>query len=224
MKIWMIRHGETPGNREKRYVGSTDEGLTEEEVNRLTEWRKKEKILLNENGRITETDFSGLLTGSAAIYRSPMKRCLDTYKEMTGDLAIRLPEPLVYENLRECDFGDFEYKNYLELNGTKAYQRFLDTMGESGFPHGETMEEYKERTVAAFRTIVNMEMKKEEKNDLLLFFVHGGTIMAVMSSLSDEGRDYYDYQCKNLCGYLAEVAEGEDERILLTKLVKTELL
>ena len=30
MKIYLIRHGETMGNREKRYIGRTDESLTKE--------------------------------------------------------------------------------------------------------------------------------------------------------------------------------------------------
>ena len=32
MKLFMIRHGATAGNLEKRYVGRTDEGLTEQAV------------------------------------------------------------------------------------------------------------------------------------------------------------------------------------------------
>ena len=37
MKLFMIRHGATAGNLEKRYVGRTDEGLTEQAVSDLKE-------------------------------------------------------------------------------------------------------------------------------------------------------------------------------------------
>lgn len=37
MKLFMIRHGATAGNLEKRYVGRTDEGLTEQAVSDLME-------------------------------------------------------------------------------------------------------------------------------------------------------------------------------------------
>lgn len=42
MKIVLVRHGETPGNREKRYVGTTDESLTEEGRRALEECRAPE--------------------------------------------------------------------------------------------------------------------------------------------------------------------------------------
>ena len=35
MKVYLIRHGSTAGNLEHRYVGSTDEELTEEAVQKL---------------------------------------------------------------------------------------------------------------------------------------------------------------------------------------------
>lgn len=63
MKLFMIRHGATAGNLEKRYVGRTDEGLTEQAVSDL----KEEALKLRE--------ISGNV---AAIITSPMKRCLET--------------------------------------------------------------------------------------------------------------------------------------------------
>ena len=54
MKLFMIRHGATAGNLEKRYVGRTDEGLTEqavsdlkEEALKLNEKQQKNQVLLN---------------------------------------------------------------------------------------------------------------------------------------------------------------------------------
>ena len=35
MRILLLRHGETAGNLEKRYVGRTDEGLTEAAIQAL---------------------------------------------------------------------------------------------------------------------------------------------------------------------------------------------
>ena len=37
MKIILIRHGKTPGNLEKRYVGRTDEGLSEIGIGEIKE-------------------------------------------------------------------------------------------------------------------------------------------------------------------------------------------
>ena len=41
MKLLLIRHGATPGNLEKRYVGRTDESLTQESLEKLGEEAEK---------------------------------------------------------------------------------------------------------------------------------------------------------------------------------------
>ena len=97
MKVYLIRHGATKGNRERRYVGSTDEPLLAEEIPGL---QRKD------------------MPPAARIYASPMRRCIQT-------AAVLYPgrEPLVVDDLAECSFGDFEYCNYEELTGIKRQSR-----------------------------------------------------------------------------------------------------
>ena len=45
MKILMIRHGATPGNCQGRYVGRTDEGITEASAGMLRQQYKEKEIL-----------------------------------------------------------------------------------------------------------------------------------------------------------------------------------
>ena len=59
MRVYLIRHGQTKGNLEKRYVGSTDESLT----------REGAKGLLEKRGRYSPVEM---------VFASPMKRCLET--------------------------------------------------------------------------------------------------------------------------------------------------
>ena len=70
MKLLLIRHGATPGNLEKRYVGRTDESLTQESLETLGKEAKKIRELAGK---------------PAAIITSPMKRCLETV-ELSGDM------------------------------------------------------------------------------------------------------------------------------------------
>ena len=98
MKIYFIRHGRTPGNKKKRYVGRTDESLCEEEALRLA------------NSCFPKVD---------KVYTSSMKRCIETAQILYPD-----QDPIVVDHLQECDFGAFEYKNYEELKDEKAYQTF----------------------------------------------------------------------------------------------------
>lgn len=120
MKLFMIRHGATAGNLEKRYVGRTDEGLTEQAVLDL----KKEALKLRE------------LAGNAAvIVTSPLKRCLETAEILFRRSYMNMVPRIQKAGLSEGDFGTFEYKNYLEaFRGLRV--RFTDTLGER-VPGGE---------------------------------------------------------------------------------------
>lgn len=93
MKLFMIRHGATAGNLEKRYVGRTDEGLTEQAVLDL----KKEALKLRE------------LAGNAAvIVTSPLKRCLETAEILFPEKLYEHVPRIQKAGLSECDFGTFE--------------------------------------------------------------------------------------------------------------------
>lgn len=176
MKVYLIRHGATKGNRERRYVGSTDEPLLAEEIPGL---QRKD------------------MPPAARIYASPMRRCIQT-------AAVLYPgrEPLVVDDLAECSFGDFEYCNYEELNGNPDYQKFIDSMGRSGFPGGEGRDEFQRRCLCGFYGILQREKGCPE--DIALV-VHGGTIMAILDVCSRPHRDYYDWQIENGGVYAAEV-------------------
>lgn len=176
MKIYLIRHGETEGNREHRYVGSTDEGLLSEAVQRL------------KAQRMPKVD---------AVYISPMKRC-----RMTAELLYPDSRLIALKELRECEFGEFEYRNYAELSGNPDYQRFIDTMGMSRFPGGEDRASFQKRCIAGFEHIM-WENRRLDRD--IAMVVHGGTIMAILDRYSAPHRDYYDWQTGNGSGFAGEV-------------------
>ena len=86
------------------------------------------------------------------------------------------------------DFGVAEYRNHEEMNGLDWYQRFIDTNGESGFPQGETLQEFSRRVCFGAKRLGVLE------GDIALV-VHGGTIMSILSVIC--GGDFYDYQTEN---------------------------
>ena len=181
MKLLLIRHGATPGNLEKRYVGRTDESLTQESLETLGKEAKKIRKLAGK---------------PAAIITSPMKRCLETAEILFPEKLYEHVPRIQKAGLSECDFGTFEYKNYLELSGDAEYQHFIDTLGREGFPGGESTEAFKARTVEAFQEVwKEISSQTEQGADrTLVFVVHGGTIMAVMEAFSEEKKSYYDWQ------------------------------
>ncbi|MBP5291938.1 MAG: histidine phosphatase family protein, partial [Lachnospiraceae bacterium] len=122
--VYLIRHGGTSGNEQKRYIGKTDEALTQN-------WEKKLADM-----HAPDVDI---------VYSSPMLRCVQTASILYGK------EPDVITcGLRECDFGRFEGKDYIELSSDPDYQRWIDSGGKIGFPEGEDIGEFKKRVVKSF--------------------------------------------------------------------------
>ena len=177
LRIDWIRHGQTPGNREKRYVGTTDEDLTEEAVREAAARRAQ------------------ISDPPEAVFTSPMLRC-----RRTAELLFPDCEQIVVPELAECRFGRFEYKNYRELSGDRDYQAWIDSGGTIGFPEGESREEFIRRSLAGFeKAAATAEARKLSH---IAMAVHGGTIMAVLSELGKPARDYFGWQCGNLDGFL----------------------
>lgn len=57
-----------------------------------------------------------------------MKRCMETAKLIFKENFYEV------EELRECDFGIFENKNYKELSDCPEYQAWIDSGGTMTFP------------------------------------------------------------------------------------------
>lgn len=194
-RIALIRHGLTKGNLSNCYIGKTEEPLCEEGINELL----SKKI-------------RGSYPPAVNIYCSPMLRC-----RMTANLIYPNREFKLVSDFRECDFGLFEGRNYKQLSLEPLYQQWIDSNGTMPFPTGETREEFEFRCKEAYKKVIkeliqetkvshltidreaNKEISKEVDAALI---VHGGTIMAILSSFAMEKKDYYAWGCENGKGYL----------------------
>ena len=187
MIIVLIRHFLTKGNEERRYVGRTDESIVPE---RIHEQRCE------------------CYPSVEAIVSSPMKRCIET-----ASYVYKGQNPYVAEELKECDFGLFEYKNYEELKHYSAYQTWLHSGGTIPFPGGESQETFQNRCIIGFEKAVEYLIQCNVKR--AAFVVHGGTIMSILSAYSDPPSMFYDWQAPNGGGYIAyldETAWEQDEK------------
>lgn len=186
MKLYLFRHGATRGNREHRYVGRTDEGILASEKERL---RQKGRLFPAPDG----------------LFASPSCRCLETAQALYPSLFPPKGNIILEPDLREMDFGEFEYKNYQELDGNPAYQKYLDSGGTTGFPGGEEPEEFRRRCREGFCRCVCTA--QEHQWETVAFAVHGGTIMSIMEGFAEPPGGYFEYQVQNGCGYLTELTE-----------------
>ena len=170
MKFILIRHGKTQGNLERRYIGcKTDENLCSQGIEQL-------RML-----QYPKAD---------AVFVSPMKRCIQT----AGIIYPGKPIHII-DDLRECNFGDFEEYNYDELKNNLSYQAWLSSGGELPFPGGESKRQFSERCVQAFESTV-----AHLSEGTYAFIIHGGTIMAIMEHFTNG--QYYDFQTQNGKGFI----------------------
>ena len=125
----------TKGNQEHRYVGATDEGLLPEEKERL---------------RAKSADMNLHL---AIVFVSPARRCRETAACLFPGPA---PELIVVPEFMEMNFGVCEYMSWQEINQgpdpahRAAYQRYIDSGGETAFPGGESKVEFTRRVCDGF--------------------------------------------------------------------------
>ena len=183
MRITLIRHGKTPGNLEKRYVGRTDEGLSEIGKKELAEKAK-----------------SGVYPSVQKLIISPMLRCRQSAEIIFGKEPVR--DAIVEQDLREMDFGYFEYKNYKELSGDVRYQEFINSGGFGDFPDGETLQGFEDRCVRGFLSA--MGQLTVGRDSSVGVVAHGGTIMAVMNRLCITKKSYYDWMLDNGGFYICD--------------------
>lgn len=177
MEIIMIRHFQTPGNVKKRYIGRTDEPLAE---------IPQMELVIRERQHSCQ--------GVERVIASPMKRCIQTAAYIFPDKP-----PVLCEKMKECDFGLFEGKTYDELKRDPAYLRWLDSRGTLPFPEGEDHELFKKRCVEGFCESVDRLLLDHVKKAAMV--VHGGTIMAVLSCIDSQDREFYHWQTENGGGY-----------------------
>lgn len=187
VELYLIRHGKTYGNTLGRYIGTTDESLCPEGLEAL-------KAV-----RYPQVD---------AVYASPMKRCRETAGVLWPNVQIQC-----FDKLRECDFGEFENKNYLELKDNSHYQAWVDSGGTLPFPGGESRGAFQDRCRAGFLEVLSAIRKKSYKKAALV--VHGGTIMSILEAYAVPRRDFYHWQAKNGMGYRACWDEGDEGGIRL---------
>lgn len=115
--IHFIRHGSIDDTLAGKYIGTTDAPLSD-------------------RGRmdLRKLDYEYKYPGTQVVFTSPLKRCTETAK-------ILYPEqnPLVIDNLSECNFGEWEGKTADELKNDSDFKKWLAGDSSVKPPRGRAM-------------------------------------------------------------------------------------
>lgn len=180
-KIHLIRHGLAEGSEDGKYIGQTDVPLT-------IDGKKQLKDMLHDF-QYPEVD---------AVICSPLDRCLETAKILYPD-----KNPIIFDDLIEYDFGEFEGQTADELKTDPAFGEWLAGGEDAGCPYGETNAEFKKRICKCFEGIIEGVMKTGVSSVAII--THGGVIMSLMQYYAFPELPMHEWLMPAGCGYTLNV-------------------
>jgi len=153
----LIRHGETPHNRDKRYQGHRDTSLTTEGK------RQTREIAL----RLRDEPLD-------AIYSSDLKRTRYMAEVINSYHSLKIN---ILPELREIDFGDWEGKTYNEIQ--REWGRLLSGWEKEPskikIPKGESIKDLAERVISTIKKIIS-----NHPDQRIAIITHGGPIRIIL--------------------------------------------
>lgn len=167
MKIYLIRHGETQWNIERRLQGCGDSPLTEKGT-------MDAKLL---GGKLKEIDID-------IIYSSTSKRAINTSKIIKGKRNIEIA---LEEDLREMSIGNWQGRTWDEIKimSPQEYYKYWNAphlyIGMNG---GENFDQVEKRVVSFIDNIIQA---KKYKN--IIVVSHGVTVKSIITYYQKKSMD-----------------------------------
>lgn len=191
LRLYMMRHGETVWNTERRYQGMTDIELSDTGIRQA---------------RCAAERFKNIDIDK--IYCSPLKRAMATAKPIADEKKLDIiPE----ENFREICFGDWEGMTVSELTRKygEEYMNFIKEPHKYGFPGECTIDKVIERMKPSLDRII----KNESGN--ILIISHGGIIrLMIMYIMGLDNSWFTKMWINNTAISIIEIKD--DRRLMLT--------
>jgi alpha-ribazole phosphatase len=194
-KVFLVRHGATDWNKEKRAQGHADIDLN-------AEGHKQASAVADELSHQT----------LVAVYSSDLKRARDTAQAIASAHGLQVT---IDKDLREIDQGEWE-----GLTTDEIRSRWPDLWGPNRHynarPGGESPHQVKERAMRALTKAVNAH-----PDESIAVVSHGGTIRW----LSAEALGYDEYRSRRIRGLgngavVCLDAEMEGDHLVLSNLTR----
>lgn len=193
-QIHFIRNGLTDGNIAGQYIGQTDIPLSPDGVLQIKQI-KEDMVYPNAD----------------AVFSSPMMRCTQTAHAIFGK------DPIVIDDLKEYDFGEFEGKTAEQLQDYEEFSLWLSGGPDAAPPYGESNAEFSKRIYDCFVKIVNGLIKTGTTQSAIV--THGGVIMALLSMFGIPEAPMHEWRTPNACGYTVRITPS-----IWSKLQKMEVI
>ncbi len=185
MLIYLLRHGQTEYNAQKRYQGQRDIPLSPAGM-----------------AQLRRADFD-----PEVVYVTPLQRTSQTAKILFPNAKL-----VPVDGLKEMCFGSFEGRNFIEMEHDPDYLAWVEANCESPCPDGERKQDFSERICKAFSKLVDEAIANGEER--LVILAHGGTQMAAMEEYVLPHKNYYEWCGPNAGGYILDTRDWVEKRVL----------
>ncbi len=179
MKLTLIRHGMTHGNKYGLYYGATDLPLLEEGIEELRQRRA-----------------SHIYPTASRYYTSPLQRTQQTLRQIYGDVDFT-----VVDNFREMDFGAFEMRTVEELQQDADFVAWSRDAARNRCPGGESFADVQARALEAVSAIL-------ASGEDAVCVIHGGVIATMMFHWFP-GKAFDDWMIQPGTGWYITVEDGK---------------
>jgi len=135
MRIFLIRHGETDWNRERKVMGIGD-------------------VPLNENGRRMVSFLAEVLAheGIGVIYSSTVARAMQSAEILAERWGVEIVEE---PGFNECRFENWVGMSFDELRGSEDFEKYFLKPTESNFSTSENISDIQRRAVVGIERIIS---------------------------------------------------------------------
>lgn len=185
MLIYLLRHGLTQDNQEKRYQGRRDVPLCPQGL-----------------AQLRRADFAPKTVMITSLQRT----------RQTAEVLFPDAELVVADGLKEMDFGVFEGRNYREMEHDPRYRAWVETGCEGRCPGGESKAEFCQRVCTAFAALVDAALAAGEPQ--LVIVAHGGTQMAALERFAVPHKNYYSWCAPAAGGFVLDTADWVHQKNL----------
>ncbi len=180
--IYLIKQGLIDGNFEGKFIGSTDEPLSDDGITMLKKMKE-----------------TYVYPPVDECFSSPLSRCTMTMEILYPDIeATLVPE------LKECNFGHFEELTHEDLKDDLDYQEWINTTDpDLAPPFGESNRAFVTRVCTGFNSIVKYMMSNGVNTAAVC--THGGVISTILATYGLPQLPMNEWSCVNGKGFAIKI-------------------
>ena len=156
MWIYLLRHGRTEYNAQKRYQGQRDIPLLPESA-----------------AQLRRAGFS-----PEVVYVTPLQRTSQTAKILFPDAKL-----VPVEGLKEMNFGRFEGQTFVQVEQDPEYLAWVQENEHAAHPDGERRSDFCNRVCKTLADLIDKALA--EGQERLVIVAHGGTQMAALERFGE---------------------------------------